>query len=239
MAAKKTKVAQPGLQKFDARLETGGQVLGWTIVRVPFEPSDVWSQMLRLRVRGTIASPHGGPMEFRTALFPDPRAHDGGGRFHILVNKNMQRAVGVRVGDLASFTLEPDLDPRLAELPVELSGYLDEEPELRDWYDALSENTRRQIGKYINQPQSDVSRAKRAEQIAERMLGTMEAEKELPPAIVAAFRLRPKAKTGWQKLTPTQRRMELFGVHAYKTPESLHKRIAKLCDLAEKRAEKG
>jgi hypothetical protein len=238
MAATRAKTTKLGLQSFEARLETGGQALGWTIVRVPFEPSEVWPQMLRLRVRGTIASPHGGPMEFRTALFPDPRAHDGHGRFHLLVNKAMQREAGVGVGHIASFTLEADLDPREAELPVELAGYLDEEPDLREWYDSLSENTRRQVGKYINELQSDVARAKRAEQMAERMLGTMEAEKELPPAILAAFQLRPRAKAGWQKMTPTQRRMELFGVHAYKTPESLRKRIAKLCDTAEKRAAK-
>jgi uncharacterized protein YdeI (YjbR/CyaY-like superfamily) len=194
--------------------------------------------MLRLRVRGTIESPHGGPIDFRTALFPDPRSADGKGRFHLLVNRTMQRAAGVTVGSLATFSLEPDLDPREAELPHELADLLDEEPGLRDWYDSLSENTRRQIGKYICDPESHASRLKRAEQMAERLLGTMEAEAELPPAIVAAFRQRPKAKSGWQKMTPTQRRMELFGVHAYKTPESLNRRIAKLCDLAEKRADK-
>jgi hypothetical protein len=237
MPPKSKKFAQTGLQSFEARLETGGQALGWTIVRVPFEPSQVWPQMLRLRVRGTVSG-DAGTVDFRTALFPDPRHADGRGRFHLLVNKAMQRDAGVGVGQLASFTLEPDLDPREAELPGELASFLDEEPGLREWYNSLSENTRRQIGKYICEPETDVARTKRAEQMAERMLGTMEAEQELPPALSAAFRLRPKAKAGWQKMTPTQRRMELFGVHAYKTPESIHKRIAKLCDVAEKRAEK-
>jgi uncharacterized protein YdeI (YjbR/CyaY-like superfamily) len=77
---------------------------------------------------------------------------------------------------------------------------------------------------------------KRAEQMAERMLGTMEAEREMPPAMVAAFRRRPRAKAGWAKMTPTQRRMELFAVEAYKTVESRGKRLEKLCDAAEKRA---
>jgi uncharacterized protein YdeI (YjbR/CyaY-like superfamily) len=37
-------------------------------------------------------------------------------------------------------------------------------------------------------------------------------------------------------MTPTQRRMELFTIHAYKTPESVQRRIEKLCDAAEKKA---
>ena len=28
--------------------------LGWTVARVPFEPSAVWKGMVRLRVKGTI-----------------------------------------------------------------------------------------------------------------------------------------------------------------------------------------
>jgi uncharacterized protein YdeI (YjbR/CyaY-like superfamily) len=225
---------------FNAVLETGGQSLGWTIVRVPFDPHKAWKQMLRLRVRGTVrgaeGSGPGGEAAFRTSLFPDSRAGDGKGDFHLLVNKTMQREAGVSAGQMAAFTLEPDMEPRPAELPAELAVLLDEEPGLREWYDSLSENTRRQVGTYLREPQSDAARMKRAEQMAERMLGTMEAERELPPALAAAFRRRPKAKAGWAKMTPTQRRMELFAVEAYKSVESRGKRIEKLCDAAEKKA---
>jgi hypothetical protein len=219
---------------FKAVLETGGQSLGWTIVRVPFDPHVAWKQMVRLRACGTISGA-AGEAAFRTSLFPDARADDGKGRFHLLVNKAMQRGAGVSVGQVASFTLEPDMEPRPAELPDELAVLLDEEPGLRDWYDQLSENTRRQIGTYLAEPKSDAARMKRVEQMAERMLGTMEAERELPPALAAAFRRRPIAKAGWAKMTPTQRRMELFAVEAYKTVESRGKRIEKLCDAAEKK----
>jgi hypothetical protein len=37
-------------------------------------------------------------------------------------------------------------------------------------------------------------------------------------------------------MTLTQRRMELFAVSAYQSPESRAKRIGKLCDAAEKHA---
>jgi len=240
-------------QRFKAALEflgpATGPGLGWTIARVPFAPKDVWPKMLRLRVRGEIrAADSGSGFAFRTSLFPHAdgtKAFAQSGRtvtgpktggYFLLVNKAMQREAGVGRGEMAEFTLEPDLEPREAILPDELAVLLDEEPGLREWYDSLSENTRRQMGTYLNEPQSDAARRKRAEQMAERMLGTMEAEKELPPMIVAAFRERPKARAGWQKMTPTQRRMELFAVHAYKTPESVQRRIDKLCNAAEKRA---
>jgi len=231
-------------QSFEAVLEIGGQLLGWTIARVPFAPKQVWPKMLRLRVRGEICLPGSGSgFPFRTSLFPfaeTAKANAGVGRgrndYFLLVNKAMQRGAGVVPGDMAAFTLEPDMEPRPAELPEQLDVLLDDEPGLREWYDSLSENTRRQMATYLNEPQSDAARRKRAGQMAERMFGTMEAERELPPMIVAAFRQRPKAKAGWQKMTPTQRRMELFAVHAYKTPESIQRRIEKLCDAAEKKA---
>jgi hypothetical protein len=222
------------VQRFQAVLETGGQSLGWTIVRVPFEPAKVWTTMVRLRVCGSMTGPDG-EVAFRSSLFPDPRGDDGKGRFHLLVNKAMQKEAGVGVGDVAAFLLEPDMEPRSAELPEELAVFLDEEPGLREWYDCLSENTRRQVATYIHALQGDAARRKRAEEIAVRMLGTMEAERELPPAIAAAFRRRPKAKAGWGKMTLMQRRMELFGVEGYKSVESRAKRIEKLCDAAEKK----
>jgi uncharacterized protein YdeI (YjbR/CyaY-like superfamily) len=81
---------------------------------------------------------------------------------------------------------------------------------------------------------SDAARMRRAEQMAERLLATMEAEVELPPVIEAAFRLRSKARAGWVRMTPTQRRAELLGVFYYQTPEARQRRVEKLCDVAEK-----
>ena len=214
------------VKKFRAVLEPLGPALGWTIARVPFEPADVWKQMVRLRVRGEVNG-----FAFRTSLFPDPR-----GGFFLLVNKAMQQGGDVRLGETAEFRLEPDLEERPAELPDELAVLLDEVEGLRGWYDELTEYTRREIGKWIAGVKSDASRMKRAEQMAERLLATMEAEVELPPIIVAAFRRRPKAKAGWEKMTPLQRRNELMAVFYYQTPEAREKRLGKLCDGAEKKA---
>jgi uncharacterized protein YdeI (YjbR/CyaY-like superfamily) len=213
-------------KKFRAVLEKGDRALGWTIARVPFDPGVAWKEMVRLRVRGEVNG-----FAFRTSLFPDVR-----GGFYLLVNQAMQTGADARLGDVAEFRLEPDLEPREAELPDELAVLLDDEPGLMDWYSELSEYTRREIGKWVMGVKSDEAKMRRAEQMAERLLATMEGERELPPVIEAAFRARPKARAGWKRMTETQRRGELMAVFYYQTPESRLKRVEKLCDGAEKKA---
>jgi uncharacterized protein YdeI (YjbR/CyaY-like superfamily) len=217
-------------KRFKAVLEKGNRALGWTVVRVPFEPAKEWQQMVRLRVRGEVWPHKDGGYAFRTSLFPDER-----GGFCLLVNRAMQAGAGVKLGDMAEFKLEPDLEPREAELPDELAVLLEEEPGLRAWYDGLTEYMRREIGKWVMDVKSDEARMRRAEQMAERLLATMEGERELPPVIAAAFRARPKAKAGWAKMTTVQRRGELMAVFYYQSVEARQKRVEKLCDAAEKR----
>jgi len=251
-------------QRFEVTVESLGSDLGWTIARVPFVPAEVWPEMVRLRVKGEIAAGakqqtqipfgndkrEGAGFGFRSSLFPlagggKTNAGDGAGAearggssgwYFVLVTKAMQRATGVGVGSVATIWLEPDLEARPAELPDELAVLLEEEPGLREWYDALSEYTRREIGKWVLDVKTDAARLRRVEQMAERLLATMEAERELPPQIRAAFKRRPKAEAGWAKMTPTQRRMELFAVNYYQTVEAREKRVEKLCDGAEKKA---
>jgi hypothetical protein len=213
------------VQRFKAVLEKGDRALGWTIVRVPFDPAKVWKKRVRLRVKGEVNG-----FAFRTSLF----SITAGGYF-LLVNQKMQKGGDVRAGEMAEFALEPDLAPRPAEMPDELAVLLDEEPGLREWYDELTEYMRRTICAMVNEAKTEETRLRRAEQWAERLMATMEGEKELPPVVAAAFRRRPKAKAGWAKLTAAQRKHELLAVFYYQTPDAREKRVGKLCDLAEKK----
>lgn len=212
-------------KRFTAVLEKGPRSLGWTIAQVPFGPDEL-GVMVRLRVRGSVNG-----FAFRTSLFPDAR-----GGFLLLVSRAAQAGAGVKLGDAAEFRLQADLEPREAELPDELAALLDQEPGLREWYDELTEYTRREIGKWVNGVKSEEARMRRAKQMAERLLATMEGESELPPVIEAAFKRRPKARAGWAKMTPLQRRGGLMAVFYYQTPEARAKRVEKLCDEAEKKA---
>ena len=214
-------------KRFQAVLEPLNDGLGWVVAWLPFDATKAWKKMVRQRVTVEV----GGEV-FRTSLFAGSRRT---GQF-VLVNKKMQRAADAGVGTMVEFAIAPDLQEREAELPDELAMLLDDEPGLREWYDSLTEYTRREIGKWVMEPKSEATRMRRTEQMAERLLATMEGERELPPVLDAAFRLRPKARVGWARMTPTQRRGELLAVFYYQTPEAQLKRVQKLCDAAERHA---
>src|SRR4030088_210058 len=151
---------------FRAALERIQSRLGWTIIRIPFDVAKVWGTRGQLRVRGEING-----FTFRTSLFPAR----GGGHI-LLVNKAMQKGGDVRQGMSAQFRLEPDLAERVAILPAELKRFLKDDAALRKWFEALNHSTRSEIGKWILQVKSPDTRARRAEQVAERMLAVMDAE---------------------------------------------------------------
>lgn len=209
-------------RSFKAALEPLRGNLGWVIARVPFDVSNIWGTRSRLKVKVTV-----GGETFRTSLFPTRE-----GAHFILVNKKMQRAGRVQLGMRAEFTVEPDMEERSVQQPAEFAKILKREKAAQKWFDGLSHSMRHYIGKWIAEPKSAASRQKRAEEMAERILATMAAEVDLPPAIRAALDRVPHARAGWEKLTPTQRRHHLMGYFYYKTPEAKARRFQKAIDDA-------
>jgi uncharacterized protein YdeI (YjbR/CyaY-like superfamily) len=223
-----TRKPKPIAKTFKATLERIQSRLGWTIIRIPFDIDKVWPARNRLRVRGEING-----FAFRTSLFP---ARGGG---HImLVNKAMQSGGDVRQGMSAQFWLEPDLAERVAIVPAELKRFLKEDALLRKWFEALNYSTRSEIGKWIVQVKSLDARARRAEQMAERMLAVMDAEHRLPPVLQLAFAREPRALQGWNAMSQLQRRNHLFGIFYYRTPEAQARRIDKVVQDASAAAER-
>jgi uncharacterized protein YdeI (YjbR/CyaY-like superfamily) len=221
-------MAEVAAKRFRAVLECLGGELAWTVARVPFDVKTTWKKMVRLRVKVEIAGE-----VFRTSLFVDS-VHGG---HVILVNKKMQRAAGVGLGGMIDLTVKPDLEEREAWVPEEFEKLLKGEKALAKWYAKLSEPTRREIGKYIDGVKGADARQRRAEQMAERLMLTMESEKELPPILQVAFRETPIARKGWEAMTMTQRRGHLMGVFYYQSPEAREKRVAKLLEDCLKVAE--
>ena len=199
------------------------------VARLPFDVETAWKKMVRLRVKVEI----GGEV-FRTSLFPDAQRR---GHF-VLVNKKMQKAAGAGLGAMVDFTIAPDLDERTPEVPAELAKLLKTQKRLAKWYEELSESIRWEIGKWIDGVKGAEARQRRTEQIAERLMLTMEGEKELPPVLEVAFRATPAARKGWEKMTKTQRRSNLLAVFYYQSPEARQKRVRKLVEDCLKVAEK-
>jgi len=208
-------------KKIRVVLEPANNGLGWIIVRLPFKVEKTWKKMVRLRVKVEI----GGEV-FRTSLFGDAVR---GGHF-VLVNKKMQRAAGAKVGAMVDLQIEPDLDERDAVVTPEFERLLKREKKLARWYSEQSGSMQREIGKWLAAVEGSQARQRRAEQMAERMLLTMEGETVLPPVVELAFTRVSAARRGWELLTATQRRSSLLAIFYYQSPVAREKRVRKLVE---------
>jgi len=214
---------------FTTLLEADGTNLRWVIARVPFDVEKTWPVRNGRRVHGEMEG-----FAFRNTLFPNPR-----GEGHcLLVTKKMLKGAKARVGDKVRITLEPDMEERPIVIPKELEAILKGERELRKWFNALSQSMRRYIGVYVDEAKGAETRLKRADKIAERMMQAMEGEEEPPPVLKAAFLRQPRAREGWFKLTPIQRRNHLLGIFYYETVEARERRAALAIEDALRAAEK-
>jgi uncharacterized protein YdeI (YjbR/CyaY-like superfamily) len=219
---------KPLRKSFKATLERLRSDLGWMVVYVPFDVPQTWKMRGRAKVKGDING-----FSFRTSLFP---VRDG--RYFLLVNKRMQQGGGVGLGDVAKITLQPDTEERVAIVPLELRRILNEERAFRRWFDQLNYSIQKWIGDWIASVKSPAARVRRAEQVAEQLLSTMEAERELPPLLKAAFARDPRALQGWNLMSPSRRRGHLLGIFYYRNPESRDRRIAKTIEEATAFAER-
>jgi len=219
---------KPVSKSFKATLEHIPSRLNWVIIRIPFDVSKVWGTRAKVRVKGEI---NGFP--FRASVFPT-----GKGYHCMLVKKSMQTGANAALGETAQFRVVPDTAKRVAIVPPELQRILNEDRSLRRWFDQLTFSIRKWICDWIVNVKNAASRVRRAEQVAEQLLSTMEAELDLPPILKRAFASDPRAYQGWQSMTPLQRRHQLLGVFYYRSPESRDRRIAKMLEDALARAEK-
>jgi len=218
-------------KRFEARLERMRSRLNWVIVHMPFDAAKVWGVRGQIKVKGEING-----FRFRTSLFPTRE-----GRHILLVNKRMQKDARAAEGSVARFQIELDREERTVTIPDELKRILSEDHWLRRWYDKLNHSTRSDIAKWITEPKSAAARERRAEQIAERLLAVMEAEREMPPILQVAFARHPRARVGWALMSASRRCAHLFGIFCYRTPDAQARRIDKMLEdaaaLAERRSD--
>lgn len=218
----------PASKRFEAVLERMRSRLNWIIVRMPFDAAQLWGLRGQIRVKGEI---NGFP--FRTSLFPTQE-----GRHFLLVNKRMQKGARAVEGSVARIQMERDVEERIITIPADLNRIFAEDRALRRWYDKLNPSTRNDIAKWVTDPKSAAARARRAEQMAERMLNVMDAERGLPPILQVAFVRHPRAREGWEAMSVVRRRGHLFGIFYYRTPDAQARRVDKMLDDATAVAEK-
>jgi uncharacterized protein YdeI (YjbR/CyaY-like superfamily) len=209
--------AKLAAKNFSATLERSSEGLNWTIIRVPLDVAKTWGVRGQLKVKGEING-----FAFRTSLFPTGQSG------HILmVNKKMQAGARAGPGVTARFRLEPDTAPREVTPPVEWLAMLRKSKALAKFYQSLNYSTRHDIARWVAEGKQSETRRRRCEQLAERLLLTMEAERELPPLLQTALARNPRAREGWERMPPSHRRAHLMGIFGYRNPESRARRLAK------------
>lgn len=228
----------PAAKRFEAKLERMRSRLNWIIVYMPFDAAKVWRMRGQIKVKGEING-----FAFRTSLFPTKPVPTKlcptkEGQHILLVNKAMQKGARASEGSVARFQIELDTEKRRVTIAPELGRILNEDRSLRRWYDRLNHSTRSDIAKWIAEPKSAEARLRRTEQIAERLLHVMEAERELPPVLQVAFARHPRAREGWDGMSASRRRQHLFGIFYYRTPEGQARRIDKMLEDAAAIAER-
>jgi len=227
-ASKSAPKTSPG-KTFEAVLERTADRLRWVIARVPFDAAKIWGKRGQLKVQGEI---NGFP--FSATLFPD-----GHGHHFFIVNKKMLSGGKTAAGLTAKFRLQPDTTPRITvSPPAELLRELGQLKRLLKFFESLNPSRRNDIAKWVAEPKGEESRRRRALQIAERLMETLEAERELPPIMQLAFRQNPKAGEQWERMSPSHRRAHLFAIFYYRTVEARANRVAKCVEELLQRAEK-
>ncbi len=209
-------------KSFKATLERIPSRLNWVIVRIPFDVSKIWGTRAKVRVKGEING-----FAFRSSVFPTRN-----GYHCMLIKRSMQTGANAALGETAQFRLKPDTAKRVAIVPAELQRILNEDRSFRRWFDQLTFSMRKWICDWIINVKSPASRVRRAEQVAEQLFSTMEAELDFPPILKLTFARDPRAYQGWRSMTLLQRRYHLLGIFYCRPPEARDRRIAKMLDAA-------
>jgi uncharacterized protein YdeI (YjbR/CyaY-like superfamily) len=204
-------------KNFQAVLTRSGNSLNWVIIRLPFDVQHSWKVRGQFRVKGTVND-----FPFKSTLFPT-----GDGHHYMIVNKQMQKGGRVQPGMEAHFFMEPDLEERPVPVSPELEHALKQSRRLQKFFQSLTPYTRKEAARLVTEAKSAESRSRKANQVAEWLMETMEAELDLPPIIRQALARNPKAAESWKKMAASHRRRHLMGIFYYRNPDSRARRIEK------------
>jgi len=229
MPASKSALKPIAAKTFEAVLERMPGRLRWVIARVPFDAAKLWGKRGQIKVQGEING-----FAFSATLFPDGR----GGHF-LIVNKKMLSGGKTAAGLTAKFRLQPDTTPRITvSPPTELLRELGQSKRLLKFFESLNPSRRHEIAKWIAQCKTSEARKRRSQRLAEWLMETMEAERELPPVMQLAFRQNPKASEEWKRMSQSHRRAHLFSIFHYREPEARANRVTKCVEELLQRAKK-
>ena len=123
------------------------------------------------------------------------------------------------------------------EMPPLLVEAFDGDDELLQWVGTLLESWQRWIAKHIMEPVSDEAKQRRAEAWAERLLQTMEAERELPPLLARRLRATRDAAAGWEQMGRNRRLNHLLTIFGSRSEAATETQVVRWLDACVAKAE--
>jgi hypothetical protein len=152
-AKRSTGKSGTGPFRFDAKLVKKDVFFG---VEVPAAVSKAIGRKGFVPILGTAG---GAPI--RTTLSPS-----GGGRHHVLLNRDVREAAGVVVGALVTMVLRVDLEPPVDDVAEDLADALRDEGVLEDFM-RVARGRRNQLLRWMESAVQEETRAKRIVRLVE------------------------------------------------------------------------
>jgi hypothetical protein len=123
-----------------------------TVITVPFDVPATFGTRARVPVRGTI---NGFP--YRSSIVPM------GGKFILVVNKQLRAGANAKSGDTVSLTLERDEEPRIITPPDDLARALRADKAAQAAWDKLSYTHKKEHARAIEDAKRPETRVRRIE----------------------------------------------------------------------------
>ncbi|MFQ6134196.1 MAG: YdeI/OmpD-associated family protein [Nitrososphaerales archaeon] len=152
------KANKSGRLEFTARLYAASG--GFVCLDLPEDSGTTLGSRRRVPIVGSLNN-----YPIQTSVFPT-----GEGSHFMLVNKEMQRGAGVRVGDPVKVVLQLDTSPRKAEVPADLRGALSRSKEAKEAFESLSYSHQKEYGSWIEEAKRPETRARRIERTLARLI---------------------------------------------------------------------
>jgi bifunctional DNA-binding transcriptional regulator/antitoxin component of YhaV-PrlF toxin-antitoxin module len=123
-----------------------------TLIDIPFDVHATFGTRARVPVRGTINN-----FPYRSSIVPM------GGKFILVVNKELRAGANAKSGDTVSITLERDDEPRIITPPADLARALRAHPAAQAAWDKLSYTHKKEHARAVEEAKRPETRARRIE----------------------------------------------------------------------------
>jgi hypothetical protein len=123
-----------------------------TVITIPFDVPAAFGTRARVPVRGTINN-----FPYRSSIVPM------GGKFILVVNKELRAGANATAGDTVSMTLERDDEPRIITPPADLARALEANPAAQAAWDKLSYTHQKEHARAVEEAKRPDTRARRIE----------------------------------------------------------------------------